>query len=456
MMMTTISTTNLMRIFTLCLCIAPQVTLAQIPTMQNDLPTDVTETNPLRVFLQAGQSECKGAASASMLTQDSATYPDLIGPQDGVWFAGHYDTEGFLIRPMNAGEPSFKNNFGPEVSFGRRLNDASNDDSPILIVKYCWGGSNVHTQWNPITDDNNWDRSMDDGSAAWLLADGAANLDSKQNLYGTLIYTVRLAVETLNDASIPFVFSGLIWIQGSGDKKRTWFEYGTDLTRLFETVRSDINEPDLPIIDAGADVHHNLISAKMYADSIIDNGNKYTSLYASAAANPDSDCVPGPSNPCPGDTFINFDVFEFYGYDPAFFNSSFVDMLPANHTNKTFSWFKSYPTNVHSEYEGMILHGRRYANDFIRQFASDWATLTTDMEEDDPALLFPFEACADGEKPNASNICWMDQRSDTIFPTSPPISMGPDIPGFIPNPWLPLLRRLLTLLRQVLQSFGLI
>jgi len=61
-------------------------------TLEMDLPQNVTDSNPLRIFLQAGQSECVGQADPSLLQADNTSYPDLVGPQDGVWLAGFYET----------------------------------------------------------------------------------------------------------------------------------------------------------------------------------------------------------------------------------------------------------------------------------------------------------------------------------------------------------------------------
>lgn len=378
--------------------------------LDTELPENVSESNPIRLFIQGGQSNCGGAASAELLEADSETYPDLVGTIDGAWFAGKFSSfDDFRIRRMKAGEAKY-GKFGPEVSIAQRLVEASGHSTNIMIAKYCWGGSNIKREWNPESIYNNWNRNDDDGTAAWLETNGWADLNSKDHLYANLVYYVRKTTETLDEASIPYEFSGFFWIQGSADKKiSTWQEYGDDTVRLFETLRTDLDQPSLPIVDLGGTPHHNLHTGKVYAASVIENGNVSVADWKMAAANPDSCCIPGPSNACTGSTFINYDLFEHYGYDPGFDDS----LKPDGHTDKEFHWFKAFPNNQHAEYEGMVLRGQVMANAFVRDFSPEWANLTPDLEENDAQILFPVQKCPEGEKPTTDNVCWMDQSLET-------------------------------------------
>ena len=116
---------------------------------------------------------------------------------------------------------------------------------PILIIKYCIGGTNIYEHANPVSPKNIWDRCEDTGKADWLLNSGAVNLSSnttkdRDHSYANLLYTIRRTTEIMDNASIPYRFEGLFWIQGGADKFRDWNEYGVDLRRYFETLRSDI------------------------------------------------------------------------------------------------------------------------------------------------------------------------------------------------------------------------
>lgn len=404
-----------MKIFTaarsILLPFVPLWTLIFGDDLETELPVGVTDDDPVRLFIQAGQSNCGGAASSALLNDDSGTYPDLVGTIDGAWFAGEYEKGNVLIRPMLAGEAK-DGKFGPEVSMSQRIVEASESVSPtVMITKYCWGGSNIKTEWNPETSDNNWDRDADDGTSAWLVDNGVSVANSKTHLYANLVYTVRKTTELLEEAGIPFDYSGFFFIQGSADKKSsTWDEYAADTVLLFETLRSDLNEPSLPIVDHGGLPHHNIMTGKQVAAATISNGNAFTSEYQLGVANPDDCCVPGPSDPCLGSSFPNFDVQEHYGYDPQYPD----DLKPEGFTDKEFYWFKDYPNDQHFEYEGMILRGQMLANTFLRETKPEWATnMTAAMEENDPAVLFPLKVCPPGEKPTAENVCYMDQSKET-------------------------------------------
>ena len=394
------------------------------PVPETVLPTGSTPSNPLRVFVQSGQSSCVGQASANMMNiDDNPSYDELKGTQEGVWFSGlkggkTKDASRFYMGPMIAGEASAADNmFGPEVSVGRRLSDAKGDSAaPVLIIKYCWGGLNVEKQWNPRTSANSWDREKDNGTALWLLNEsgGTTDFSSKNHLYANLIYTVRRSLEVLQDGGIPYELSGLFWIQGSADKKRTWRQYGEDLGALFEAIRTDLGEPDLRIVDSVTG-YHNIITGKVYAGSIINGCNTVLSHYKLGMGNPDdTECVLSAGNACLGSTFIDFDVLNYYGYDPVIHTPEYSYLKPPGASNETFFWFKEFPFNQHAEYEGAILHGRTMANTYVRSFTDD--ELLVNWVEDDIGEQFPSAPCnpdINGGKPSADNVCWMDQREET-------------------------------------------
>lgn len=387
------------------------------------LPVGATEENPLRVFLQAGQSGCVGQADVSMMNNDP-DYQDLQGVQDGVWFAGikqGYSKSGtepshFYMGPMLAGEASKDNNaMGPEVAIGRRLYDADESGAPVLVVKYCWGGSNLKVEWNPNSPFNSWDKEADDGTANWLLeTDGGAELGNKKHLYGNLIYTVRRTLELLNDADIPYVLSGMFWLQGAADKTRTWSEYGNDTVNFFEAVRAELDAPFLPIVDEGG-VYDNINTGKTYAASVIEGCNMVVPMMAMASPDPDdTECVPGPSNACTESTFINFELFDYFGYDPVLNTPEYAALKPPGSSDETFYWFRSFPYNQHMEYEGKILQARLMADAYIQSFTN--SALTDEWIEQDAAIQFPYLPCdpnVNGGKPGPDNICWMDQREPT-------------------------------------------
>lgn len=184
-----------------------------------------------------------------------------------------------------------------------------------------------------------------------------------------------------------------------------------------------MNEPYLPVVDSGAGPHHNLQTGKVYAASTISNGNATTAAFAMASANPESCCIPGPSNSCidSGDpSFLNFSLFEHYGYDPAFSEEPFDELKPENATDKEFFWFKQFPSNQHYEYEGMILRGHMLANQYLRAFSPMWANLTSDLEVDDAMVLFPWNECSGKDDLSSDNVCWINLQNIALTPLDCP------------------------------------
>jgi len=368
-------------------------------------PPDTNDT--VHLFLQGGQSECTGQASPTMLADDGrAKYSKLVGSQEGVWFAGYSNpasSDRFFIANMKAGDEQAKG-FGPEVSFGQRVREVTG--ARVLIVKFCMGGSSVKKHWNPSTAKNSWDSTKDDGTADFLLKSGGVDFSDKEALFVTWIYTARRTMEALTAAGVDFQWKGIVWVQGQADASSTWEEFGTDTARVWDGARAALGISDLPIVDTGSSAKHDLRSGKAYAGQIVKGSQASTIECADATANPDSDCVTTPKNPCIDSTFFNVDLFNHFGWDPLFP----AEYKPDGASTKTFRWFKEFPSNLHTEYEGMIAKGRMLADEYIRAFTAK--DLPADMAADDPALLFPWPICTpQGAKPSETKQCWMDLRT---------------------------------------------
>jgi len=397
------------------------------PVPDTVLPTGATDSNPLRVFLMAGQSGCVGQSTVQELIDDpNPNYDELKGgAQDGVWFAGLHagakyqadyvggdDGSRFFLGPLIVGQESRNLGFfGPDASMGRRLADADPNSAPVLIIKYCWGGTNVERQWNPDSVDNIWDRAADDGTAAWLMENGA-DLYSKKHLYVNFIYTIRRSLELL-EGVVPYELSGFYFMQGAADKNREWKDYGDDLVALFETTRSDLDAPNLSIVDTGAGGNNAPRTAKEYASSVV--GNSVVAPFVVNVQNPDADCVGMVGDECIGINWPNWDVFNFYGYDPLVPDAD----KPEGASDKIFHWFKVYPTNNHMEYEADILKGRSLANSYIQAFTD--FELTEEWIADDLQIRFPIPVCdpaVNDGRPTETDLCWMDLRGGTEFQPS--------------------------------------
>lgn len=419
------------------------VFLHRVP--ENDLPAT---GKPLKLFLLGGQSECLGHAQSADLF-NSSDYPQLQGTIEGVWFAGYYQVPSpgtFFIAPLSADLDRAK--FGPEVSFGERIYNATGGTSNIMMVKYCEGSTDVQFNWNPLAPENRWNINADDGTADWLesrtyLNDYSAgkSTEVKRHQFVNMIYTIRRTKEALQEAGIPYEWSGIVWLQGMADNDpenpSLWETFGRNTARVWEGFRHELERGDdpaqtsIPIIDTGASNLNQLKSGKEYATQIVDGGLAKNVEYGVSASDDTGSCRITPSNPCvdgvSGEAsgfFQQLQLFDHFGYDPKsleFLIQSSSEINKGDIT-KTFDWFVSFPDDMHSAYEGMILKGRMLANAFLREFSEE-SEYDLGFEENDVAELFPFRKCPEGDKPSDGNICWIDYREGR-FNTLPP-SMFP-------------------------------
>ncbi|CAJ1952939.1 unnamed protein product [Cylindrotheca closterium] len=382
------------------------------PAVATQLPSP-GET--VQVYLLAGQSECTGQAGVGELTADPQRYPELQGEISGVWFAGYASpaaVDRFFIAPMKAGRD--RTLFGPEISFGERMHAVTG--RPTMVMKYCSGGTNTHSHWNPFNRRNMWDTSADDGTAQWMATNGGLDFATKKTQFKNMVYTIRRTQEALLNAGILFNWAGIVWVQGQADLKGgdpVWKLFGEGTARVWDGFRREVGR-DVPIIDTGSNTHNQLQSGKEYATQLV-KGCKAKNVEFALASNDDtaSDCVVSASTPCfdSPNLHLNAGPLLFYGYDPLF--PAGERKCEDRSTCKEFEWYRKYPTNIHSGYEGMILKGRMLANAFVSEF-TDY-TLPSSYLHSDPAALYPWKPCATGTLPSEGNYCWIDYRDESMM-----------------------------------------
>ena len=327
-----------------------------------------------------------------------------------MWFGGVDEhTKEVFIAPLEAGQGRTNNGaFGPEVSLGRRIHEVTG--TRVMVVKYCWGGSNVKQHWRPDTQVNAWDYDADDGTAAWLKANSNHNYRNKDALFVNQVYTARRVTEALDAAGVAYEWKAFAWVQGSGDSSSTWEVFGTDTARFFDAVRKrTVHAWDLPIIDNGAPMTGGGLTGKQYATQLVKGCNVRNVEIQGAVPDPSvTDCISGPAKVCP--MLYDPTLSNHFGWDTRMTeNTTDPNSWELRTTNKTFSWFAQFPTNQHAAYEGMILKGRMMANEYIRTFTD--ADLTDAMKADDPTLLVNLPKCAEETEPTQEAVCWIDQRS---------------------------------------------
>ena len=244
-----------------------------------------------------------------------------------------------------------------------------------------------------------------------------ADLDfqSKNSLFKNMVYTIRRFTEAFDEEGLIFEWKGIIWVQGNGDSKEgdpIWKTFGENTAQLWDALRDTIGA-SVPIIDQGSSTKSQLKSGKEYATQIVQGCKAKNIEWARSANDEDaSDCVVGPGNPCLGEnnTYVNPKFYNYYGFDPQVPE----ELKPPGSTSKTFHWWKNFPYDMHSAYEGMILKGRTLANHFVLEF-TDGVDVPSEFAEDDPALQFPWPACAEGTSPGEDNFCWIDHRDEDLM-----------------------------------------
>lgn len=185
-----------------------------------DLALNTAPPVNYRIYILGGQSNGNGRGDASQLTSP------LNAAQSDVQFywhrtqavsnVGHLTEDTWIDLDTGSGHgvttPVYAREFGPEVSFGRAM--ADNDPAVnIAIIKYCHGGSNLHTDWSATGE-----------------------------RYTTFLSTVQTALAALTLAGDTYELGGMIWVQGEND---TYTEadagnYQTNLTNLINRVRQDL------------------------------------------------------------------------------------------------------------------------------------------------------------------------------------------------------------------------
>lgn len=184
----------------------------------------------IRVVLVGGQSNADGRADISGLP---TTPMNLQSPQFDVEF--YFHTQGAahaLDSTLTTLRPgmSESNQFGPEITLGRRFADQVADS--VAVIKYANGGTNLHTQWKA-------------GGDATTTGDGVE--------YVTFQNTVVAGLAALAAAhpSDTIHLSGMVWMQGESDtgSSSAANAYQANLAAFIADVRLTFGA-DLPFVIA--------------------------------------------------------------------------------------------------------------------------------------------------------------------------------------------------------------
>lgn len=179
----------------------PRVSLCLLLSLAATVASHAAE---VKVFLMGGQSNMLGRAPLSGLP------PALQSPQaDVLFFGGSDGTVGTTLTTLR---PDGKNatEFGPEVTFGRSIADAS-PTTQYALIKYAAGGTALYNDWAPGT--------------------GAQ--------YTAFRDTVAAGLAALHAAGHTTEIVGMAWHQGESDAiEGRQASYASNLTAFIADIRS--------------------------------------------------------------------------------------------------------------------------------------------------------------------------------------------------------------------------
>ena len=176
----------------------------------------------LNVILLAGQSNAHGCAYTSILqsklgSEEYEKYTSGFDVYINFVITGESYSNGFVKTSLSI--PRSDGMFGPEIGMAEKLADA---DEKYCIVKVAYGGTNLHTQWNPASKD----------------------------LYDIFIKFTNECTNHLSQKNYDVNIAALCWMQGESDASSGPAENYLQNTRAFvSAAREDLG--DFAFIDAG-------------------------------------------------------------------------------------------------------------------------------------------------------------------------------------------------------------
>jgi hypothetical protein len=182
-------------------------------------PADA-DTNTLRVFIFAGQSNMVGSDSHAKDIDRFPPFAGLAQPQNAVLFSYHLGREEKRTSQGWVALQPVDGVVGPELSFARRV--AAETQAPIAIIKCAAGGTTLGGDWNP-------------------------DEPTGFKLYPLALQWIQSSLAELDRRKIAYRIEGFMWHQGENDMFSNEFRpnYGRNLKRFLECWRRDLKTPAL-------------------------------------------------------------------------------------------------------------------------------------------------------------------------------------------------------------------
>jgi len=191
------------------------LTPEKVVALRDSNNPDIPPVTRLRVVLMGGQSNTDGRATVASLPAN------LQAVQTDVDFYQKAAAKAPSLTSLRPGL-SETSQFGPEITFGRRLADlwSSESASRVALVKYARGGTNLAVQWKA-------------GGDATTTGDGTEYITFQQTM------TQGLAALATRHPGATIEVLGMVWLQGESDAVAGRANlYQENLTRFIADVRA--------------------------------------------------------------------------------------------------------------------------------------------------------------------------------------------------------------------------
>ncbi len=203
-------------------------------TVRDTLPDG--EGKRVTVILLAGQSNASGCSRDDCLRQKVSPekYAEYQSGYDNVYinyFASGTNESGEFVR-CATGQGEAGGHFGPELGMAEKLHELYPDET-FFIIKYAWGGTNLHTQW---------------------LSPSGKGKTGK--LYRAFREFVWESLRYLKAKNYEVEIAGMCWMQGESDSFSVpdASAYGERLLNLQKDVRKEFSryagEDGIRFVDA--------------------------------------------------------------------------------------------------------------------------------------------------------------------------------------------------------------
>lgn len=208
-MLYTIKKINLLCVFCLLLSIK-----GNAQNMNKQLPPNVTHVD---IVLLMGQSNMKGRGKVPAKQEKHPRIINMNMTNDGWYIAVHpLHTDG--IPDLIDGDS--RAGVGPALDFAKMLVDK--DETACIALVPCAKGGAWIDLWMP-----------------------------EKKLYTEAVRRAKKAVADFSDKNITVNIKAILWLQGESDaKKGRYTVYGTKLKTMIDSIRTDLELPNLPFVSA--------------------------------------------------------------------------------------------------------------------------------------------------------------------------------------------------------------